>query len=122
LFKSQPKPPQSGPVDEVDAVERKLSAKDASDSEKSKKWQPLTSVAPHPEDDNDPFSLGDDDDEKEKTDDLRKEDTERLKESAKHTVGGGDQAKSTRKLSESEAGTGGVRDKEAEELLSGQKS
>lgn len=119
LFKSQPRPPQSGPVDEVDAIERKLSGKDATDSDKSKKWQPLTSVAPHPEDDNDPFSLGDDDDDKEKTDDLRKEDTDRLKEAARNSISGASGGPPP-KLEESErSGTG--RNKEAEELLSGKK-
>ena len=54
-----------------------------------------TSVAPHPEDDNDPFSLGDDDEDKDKGDDLRKEDSERLKESARNSISAGDR-KSTR--------------------------
>ena len=82
LFKAHPKPPQSGPVDEVDAAERTGLAA-GQDAGKAKKWQPLTSVAPHAEEDNDPFSLGDDDEEmKEKGEEVRKEDTERLKESA----------------------------------------
>lgn len=119
LFKPQPKPPQSGPVDEVDAAERRLASKDASELDKSKKWQPLTSVAPNPEDDNDPFSLGDDDDDKDKSEDIRKEDTERLKKAARNSISTGTDAGATRKLSESEAGTANVRNKEAEELLSG---
>lgn len=119
LFKPQPKPPQSGPVDEIDAADRRLGAKDASDSDKAKKWQPLTSVAPNPEDDNDPFSLGDDEEDKEKTDDLRKEDSERLKEAAHNSVSSSS-GDATRKPSESE--TDGTKDKEAEELLSGKKS
>ncbi|KXT03907.1 hypothetical protein AC578_9305 [Pseudocercospora eumusae] len=119
LFKPQPKPPQSGPVDEVDAAERKQ-AGNAADSDKAAKWKPLTSVAPNPEDDNDPFSLGDDEEDKDKTDDLRKEDSERLKEAARNSVSGasGDPA---RKPSESETTASG-RNKEAEELLSGKKA
>lgn len=108
LFKSQP-PLPSGPVDEVDAAERKAIGKD---SDISKKWQPLTSVTPHPEDDNDPFSLGDDDDEKDKVEDVRKGDTDRLKEAARNSISGTDTVKP---LAESEQS--GVKDKEAEELL-----
>ncbi|EME49322.1 hypothetical protein DOTSEDRAFT_68186 [Dothistroma septosporum NZE10] len=119
LFKPGVKPPQSGPVDEVDAAERRQSGKEATD--KDKKWQPLTSVAPHPEDDNDPFSLGDDDDDKDKNEDLRKEDTERLKESARNSVSAGTTGDNALKLRESET-NGGVRNKEAEEILSGKKS
>lgn len=121
LFKSQAKPPQSGPVDEVDAADRRSSSKDASDADKNKKWQPLTSVAPHPEDDNDPFSLGDDDDDKEKTEDLRKEDSDRLKESARNSVSGGAGGESGKGLKPSESNDG-VRNKEAEEILSGKKA
>ncbi|EAT83786.2 hypothetical protein SNOG_08618 [Parastagonospora nodorum SN15] len=48
-----------------------------------KKWQPLTSVAPHPEpEDHDPFSLGDSDDEDNKTKDTNPADSERLKKAA----------------------------------------
>ena len=110
-------PPQSGPVDEVDAADRKLAGKDAGDADKNKKWQPLTSVTPHPEDDNDPFSVGDDEDEKEKTEDARKEDTERLKEAARNSISG---PAGTKPLEESKQV--GVKDKEAEELLSGKKT
>lgn len=107
----------------MDAAERRSSSKDASEVDKSKKWQPLTSVAPNPEDDNDPFSLGDDDEEKDKTDDIRKEDTERLKQAARSSISTGTDDAHARKPSESEAGgAGGVRNKEAEELLSGKKA
>lgn len=119
LFKSDVKPPQSGPVDEVDAADRKSSAKDATEAEKNKKWQPLTSVAPHPEDDNDPFSLGDDDEDKDKGDDLRKEDSERLKESARNSISAGTAGGLTPQESDN---NGGVRDKAAEDILSGKKS
>ncbi|KAF1919893.1 hypothetical protein BDU57DRAFT_513204 [Ampelomyces quisqualis] len=86
LFTSTPvSPPQSGPVDEVDALYRNPSPNDQSGQAKSggKKWQPLTSVAPNPEpDDHDPFSLGDSDDEDSKTKDTNPADTERLKKAA----------------------------------------
>jgi hypothetical protein len=126
LFKSQPRPPQSGPVDEVDAAERKFSST-GGDPETAKKWQPLTSVAPHPEDDNDPFSLGDDEEEaaaaaKDKGEDVRKEDTERLKEQARNSVSAGTSGEAGKGLQESErSGSMSVRNKEAEELLSGKK-
>jgi hypothetical protein len=64
--------------------------------------------------------LGDDDDEKDnKSEDLRKEDTERLKKSARDSVSagtGGDAAK----LQESETSSTG-RNKDAEDLLAGKK-
>lgn len=109
LFKPQPKPPQSGPVDEVDASDR---------SANGKKWQPLTSVAPNPEEDNDPFALGDDDDEPaaSKSEDLRKDDSERLKGAARASVSAGESGEKA-KLGESEVS--GTKNKEAEELLAG---
>ncbi|EUC33773.1 hypothetical protein COCCADRAFT_95079 [Bipolaris zeicola 26-R-13] len=88
LFKPTPvSPPQSGPVDEVDALYRNPSPSNPGSQGKSggKKWQPLTSVAPNPEpDEHDPFSLGDsDDDEKDaKKQDTNPADTERLKNAA----------------------------------------
>lgn len=110
LFKSSPtRQPPSGPIDEVDAAER---AAAASGEDKSKKWQPLTSVAPAPEEDNDPFSLGDDDD-GDKGEDLRKEDTERLKEKARTSVSEG----RSNSLEASE--TSGTKNKDAEALLGG---
>ncbi|KAH7395340.1 hypothetical protein DE146DRAFT_105440 [Phaeosphaeria sp. MPI-PUGE-AT-0046c] len=83
LFKPTPvSPPQSGPVDEVDALYRNPSPNNQGKSG-GKKWQPLTSVAPNPEpDDHDPFSLGDSDDEESKTKDTNPADTERLKKAA----------------------------------------
>jgi hypothetical protein len=88
LFKPTPvAPPQSGPVDEVDALYRNPSpnsqAGGAPGKTSGKKWQPLTSVAPNPEpDDHDPFSLGDSDEEDAKVKDIKAEDTERLKKAA----------------------------------------
>ncbi|KAJ8113808.1 hypothetical protein OPT61_g4153 [Boeremia exigua] len=84
LFKPTPvSPPQSGPVDEVDALYRNPSPNNQGGKSGGKKWQPLTSVAPHPEtDEHDPFSLGDSDDEDNKAKDTNPEDTERLKKAA----------------------------------------
>lgn len=93
LFKPTPvSPPQSGPVDEVDALYRNPSPNNQPGQGKSggKKWQPLTSVAPNPEpDDHDPFSLGDSDDEEKelKTKDTNPEDTERLKNAPQSSEG-----------------------------------
>ncbi|KAF2863928.1 WD40 repeat-like protein [Piedraia hortae CBS 480.64] len=99
------RPPQKGPVDEVEA---------ADPNDKSRKWQPLTAVAPHPEDDNDPFSLGDDEDDvKDKTEDIRKEDSERLKQQARKSSSAG--VSGGKILQEREKD--GAKDKEAEELL-----
>jgi hypothetical protein len=68
-------------VDEVDALYRNPSPNNQSKG--GKKWQPLTSIAPHPEpDDHDPFSLGDSDDEDSKTKDTNPVDSERLKKAA----------------------------------------
>ncbi|KAI4831894.1 hypothetical protein E4T44_09511, partial [Aureobasidium sp. EXF-8845] len=86
LYKPNVAPPQSGPVDEVDAMDRRNQRQPSPGAaSKSAKWQPLTSIAPNPEsDENDPFSLGDSDDEKEtKTKDIRESDTARLKEAAR---------------------------------------
>ncbi|KAF2682189.1 hypothetical protein K458DRAFT_433159 [Lentithecium fluviatile CBS 122367] len=93
LFKPTPvSPPQSGPVDEVDALYRNPSPNNQTGSTPGKtggkKWQPLTSVAPNPEpDDHDPFSLGDSDEEDAKTKDIKAEDTERLKKAAEGKEG-----------------------------------
>ncbi|TKX23844.1 ubiquitin-binding protein CUE5 [Elsinoe australis] len=117
LFKSTPAPPQSGPVDEVDAAERRATS--PNNGSNAKKWQPLTSVAAQPEpEENDPFSVGDSDDEKElKTKDTREADTQRLKDAARKSVSeGGDSAPKLQK-SEQE----GTKDKTAEELLTGKK-
>jgi hypothetical protein len=111
LFKPQPKPPQTGPVDEVDASDRAGNAN-------GKKWQALTSVAPNPEEDNDPFALGDDDEDvpagNSKSEDLRKEDSERLKGAARASVSVGESGNAN-KPTESEVS--GTKNKEAEELL-----
>lgn len=125
LFKPNISPPQSGPVDEVDAADRKIQRQPSPGSaSKSAKWQPLTSVAPHPEaDENDPFSLGDSDDEKEfKSKDIREADSARLKEAARNSISGesGEPAKGLQPSERS--GSLGHKDKEAEALLTGKKA
>ncbi|KAL6703503.1 ubiquitin-binding protein cue5 [Coniothyrium glycines] len=119
LFKPTPvAPPQSGPVDEVDALYRNPSPNNNQSGQAKaggKKWQPLTSVAPHPEpDDHDPFSLGDSDDEdNSKTKDINAEATERLKNAAQ-----GKEAPPTGQIKPAErSGSVGQRDAAAEALL-----
>lgn len=54
-------------------------------SARASKWQPLSSVDPNPITDNDPFSLGDSEDEKEikdKPKDTKSDENERLKKAA----------------------------------------
>ena len=87
---------------------------------KSAKWQPLTSVAPRAEggEEDDPFSLGDSDDDKEsKTRDLREADSARLKEAARQSVSSGEPPSGG--LQERERGSISTKDKEAEALLTG---
>ncbi|KAF2143614.1 uncharacterized protein K452DRAFT_224133 [Aplosporella prunicola CBS 121167] len=131
LFKPTAEPPQSGPVDEVDALYRQQppNRQPSPGANKTKKWQPLTSIAPNPEaDDHDPFSLGDSDDEQDpKTKDVKAEDTERLKraasvssESNKDKDGNKEGASNTVRPAE-RSGSVGQKDKDAEELLSGKK-
>lgn len=122
LFKPTPvSPPQSGPVDEVDALYRNPSPNGqqtgvTGNKSGGKKWQPLTSIAPNPEaDEHDPFSLGDSDEEDAKTKDIKAEDTERLKKAA--------EAKKVEESTASElkpagrSGSVGQKDEVAEALL-----
>lgn len=55
---------QDGPPTEID-TNYDASGKRSSSTSKSSKWQPLATVEPSPVVENDPFSLGDSDDEKE---------------------------------------------------------
>lgn len=105
--------PQSGPVDEVEAA-----GDVAAGDPKAKKWQPLTSVAPHP-DEEDPFSLGDDDDEK--GEDTRKADTQRLKDAARNSISEGDGGDLEPKKTLEESGRSGSQNQEAIDLLGGKK-
>lgn len=113
-----------GPVDEVDALygEPTLGAKATTPTPasggKSKKWQPLTSVAPAPAgEDDDPFRI--DDDDEDKGEDVAKEATERLKRASASKEAG--ETADGKTMEESEKGTGGLRNKAAEELLAGEK-
>ncbi|KAL2160046.1 hypothetical protein VTH06DRAFT_1701 [Thermothelomyces fergusii] len=101
LFKPPPpsKPPRPGErkvsfrdtVENIDVYNAspRVPPKDAASTggaAKSSKWQPLSPVDPNPIVENDPFSLGDSDDEREFRDktaaskDIKTEDTERLKQ------------------------------------------
>jgi hypothetical protein len=121
LFKPTPAVP-SGPVDEVDALYSQPTAQGRQPSPNTgkggKKWQPLTSIAPNPEaEENDPFSLGDSDDEPDKQQDLKPEDSERLKKRA--STAGTDVKKEGEQGVLKPAETSGTVNKEAEELLKG---
>lgn len=107
-------------MDEVDAIDRKFQTPGS--ASKSAKWQPLTSVAPDPEDDeNDPFSLGDSDDEKEsKTKDIREADSARLKEAARKSISGSSEAPKGLQASERSESLS-HKDKDAEDILAGKK-
>jgi len=123
-------PPQSGPVDEVDALYHQSTPSGGNSGKGTKKWQPLTSMTTNPEvagdvaldedEDNDPFSLGDNS-EDEKEGDINKEATARLKNAAaKKDKGKGRAGSETeiKPLEENErAGSTSVRDKDAEEIL-----
>ena len=89
-------------------------------SSKQSKWQPLSTVDPSPigEADNDPFSLGDSEDEKEAKDrvggkEIRMDDTERLKQAAAEAMAD-NIGEPARKPEPAE--TSGTKDKVAEEL------
>jgi len=90
---------------------------------KQSKWQPLSNVAPSPmgENDNDPFSLGDSEDEKESKDrvggkEIKQEDTERLKKAAAEAMAGSI-SEPARKPEPAEVS--GTKDKVAAEKLTG---
>src|ERR1700709_786391 len=92
-------------------------------SGKQSKWQPLSAVEPSPigDGENDPFSLGDSEDEKESKDrvggkEVHLDDTERLKKAAAEAMADSI-GEPTRKPEPAE--TVGTKDKIAEEKLSG---
>lgn len=103
----------------------KLGAKEnAPLSGKQSKWQPLSTVDPSPigDADNDPFSLGDSEDEKESKDrvggkEIKMDDTERLKKAAAEAMAENISEPMTRKPEPAE--TIGTKDKLAEELTTG---
>lgn len=101
LFKPTPPAPRSadarkvgfkdGPAEEIDIYQTspKLGGVKDTAPGKPSKWQPLSTVDPNPigETDNDPFSLGDSEDEKESKErvggkEIKMDDTERLKKAA----------------------------------------
>jgi hypothetical protein len=101
LFKPTPATPklsdgrkvafQNGPPEDIYSTSPKMDAKDSSapSASKQSKWQPLSTVEPSPigETENDPFSLGDSEDEKESKDrvggkEIKMDDAERLKRAA----------------------------------------
>ena len=90
LFKPTPAPPsigrkvsfQDGPPEEIrdmySSSPKPATARPQSGG-KTSKWQPLTTIDPSPVADNDPFSLGDSDDDKDaKPRDGKSDETERL--------------------------------------------
>jgi len=136
LFKPTPAAPksndgrkvafQSGPPEDIDLYKTspKLGAKEnAPPSGKQSKWQPLSTVDPSPigEADNDPFSLGDSEDEKESKDrvggkEIKMDDTERLKKAAAEAMADniGEPARKPEAVE-----TIGTKDKIADETLTG---
>jgi hypothetical protein len=106
LYRTSPKPKENVPT-----------------SGKQSKWQPLSNVAPSPigDNDNDPFSLGDSEDEKESKDrvggkEIRQDDTERLKKAAAEAM---NDSISEPAVKPQPAETVGTKDKIAEEKLAG---
>ncbi|EGE79673.1 CUE domain-containing protein [Blastomyces dermatitidis ATCC 18188] len=113
LFKSSSPSPdrrkvsfQEGPPDEIHgaygpraASDRNRQPPSTGGNNKSSKWQPLSAVEPSPVGDNDPFSLGDSDDERElrsNNKDLKPDEAERVKEATAEAMAGdigGDSAK-----------------------------
>ena len=123
LFKPTPTAPKSGLVDEADALYRQPTPTNRQTTpntggKSGKKWQPLTSVVPHPEpEDNDPFSLGDSDEEQDKKTDLKPEDTERLKKTVSDTGTGAKETEGGMMKPAELSGIVSQRDKDAEEIL-----
>lgn len=106
---------------EQDEIYRSSPKASATVPAKQSKWQPLSNVAPDPMGDNDPFSLGDSEDEKESKDrvggkEIKMDDTERLKKAAAEAMASGI-AEHPQKPSEAEVV--GTKDKVADEELTG---
>jgi len=81
---------QEGPPEEIGDLYSAPPPKKRTPSpgNKSSKWQPLAAVEPSPVGDNDPFSLGDSDDEREvKNKDLRPDEAERLRKATAEAMG-----------------------------------
>jgi hypothetical protein len=98
LFKPNPPGPggrkvsfQNGPPEEIVDLYSGSSnlSKQQSSTGKSSKWQPLSAVEPSPVAENDPFSLGDSDDDKEtKAKENKTDETERLQAATAEAIGG----------------------------------
>ncbi len=98
LFKSSPPAPggrkvsfQNGPPDEIDDLYSGSSnnPRQQVSNSKSSKWQPLSAVEPSTVAENDPFSLGDSDDDKEtRIKENKSDDAERLPTATAEAVGG----------------------------------
>ena len=134
LFKPTPSTPKSsdarkvafkdGAQDDLYSTSPKLGANEgAPNPGKQSKWQPLSTVDPSPigEGENDPFSLGDSEDEKPDKDrvggkEIKKDDAERLKKAAAEAMSDSI-GESARKPEPAE--TIGTKDKIAEEKLTG---
>jgi hypothetical protein len=138
LFKPTPAAPRSsdgrkvsfqgGPPDEIDIYGNSPKVTPAKEnappSGKQSKWQPLSTVDPSPigDTDNDPFSLGDSEDEKESKDrvggkEIKMDDAERLKRAAAEAMADNIGEPKSRKPEPAE--TVGNKDKIADEKLTG---
>ncbi|KAI9798701.1 MAG: hypothetical protein M1825_005028 [Sarcosagium campestre] len=111
---------QEGPPEEIKSQSpRPINRQPSPAGGKSSKWQPMAAVDPTPVADNDPFSLGDSDDEREaKSKDVRSEDTERLKRAAAEAMSEDIGGQADKKTLEPHAQSG-TKDKEAEDKLAG---
>lgn len=133
LFKPTPSVPsggrkvsfQAGPPEDIDAARKaspKPALRHASPGGKTSKWEPLSSVDPNPVDDNDPFSLGDSDDDKlvAKDHDLKPDEAERLKKAAAEAMADDIGAEDKKELTaDARTGPASTRDSETEERLTG---
>jgi len=127
LFKPSPSLPKAGgrkvSFNEQEDIYQASPKVTAAAPGKQSKWQPLSNVAPSAvgENDNDPFSLGDSEDEKESKDrvggkEIKHEDTERLKKAAAEAMAGSISAPAQKP---EPAEISGTKDKVADEKLSG---
>ncbi|KAG8528099.1 uncharacterized protein KY384_007015 [Bacidia gigantensis] len=131
LFKPTPRPPsnagrrvsfQDGPPEEIDIHYPKspspLNRPGSGAGGKNSKWQPLAAADPSPVAEHDPFSLGDSDDEESKKNDVKSEDTERLKQAAAEAMAGDIGPGDGKKLEPHDrSGSLGQRDKTTEDLV-----
>lgn len=110
---------QDGPPEEIDvgyraSPEPKIRPASGT-SAKSSKWQPLAAIDPSPVADHDPFSLGDSDDDDAKKNEVRTDDSERLKDAAAEAMNDDISSTGQKKLEPQEKS--GTKDAEAEKLV-----